>query len=180
MCISRMWQKEVIMMMIPVTVPQSREQTLVSCLQQVAAPSFALSPFFFANLPLSPSVNANYKPFMDARYAFPRLVNTSVARAYKEELALLLPSLAEVNHELLALIHASKKKIPLAVDLHFYYPTLWRRDIDNGEKILIDCIFHYLQVNDNRIVDKHSLKSIDRVHPHVEVSVRCLTMQKGA
>jgi Holliday junction resolvase RusA-like endonuclease len=47
-------------------------------------------------------------------------------------------------------------------------------DVDAGEKAAIDAVFHYLTLNDNLVVDKHTTKEVDREDPRVEVELRCV------
>jgi Holliday junction resolvase RusA-like endonuclease len=67
-----------------------------------------------------------------------------------------------------------KSKTPLAVRLKFYFPTLWKRDIDGGEKHVIDAAFRHLGLNDTLVLDLHVTKEADREDPRCEIEICCL------
>lgn len=62
---------------------------------------------------------------------------------------------------------------PLAFSVRFFFTTALRRDLDSGLKITQDAICEGLGLNDNRIVETHLYKSVDKLHPRIEV---CLTL----
>ncbi len=51
----------------------------------------------------------------------------------------------------------------------FYLRTALRRDLDSGLKITQDAICEALELNDNRVVEIHLHKKIDRNDPRLEV-----------
>jgi len=61
---------------------------------------------------------------------------------------------------------------PLALDLHFYFASELRRDIDGGLKITQDAVCEALGINDNRIVEVTLRKEKDAVSPRMELSLR--------
>lgn len=62
----------------------------------------------------------------------------------------------------------------LCLFVNFYFKTPLRRDLDGGLKILQDTICEALGMNDNRVVDIHLVKRVDRQRPRVEVQVEAL------
>jgi crossover junction endodeoxyribonuclease RusA len=60
---------------------------------------------------------------------------------------------------------------PLAFSVRFFFTTALRRDVDSGLKIAQDAICEGLGLNDNRIVETHLYKSVDKLHPRIEVSL---------
>jgi Holliday junction resolvase RusA-like endonuclease len=118
-----------------------------------------------AVLPLPPGINASYKSGKGKFYGSPELVS------FKDEAYYALRACGGLVWPLIHEVQASKKKIPLAVSIVFYFPTLWKRDIDGGEKAAIDAVFNYIGLNDNLIVDKHTRKMVDRSNPRCEIAV---------
>lgn len=60
---------------------------------------------------------------------------------------------------------------PLAFSIRFVFTTPLRRDLDSGLKITQDAVCEGLGLNDNRIVETHLYKTVDRTNPHIEVSL---------
>jgi len=118
-----------------------------------------------AVLPLPPGINASYKSGKGKFYGSPELAR------FKDEAYYALRECGGLVWPLIHEVQASKKKIPLAAAIDFYYPTLWKRDIDGGEKAVIDALFDYIALNDNLIVDKHTRKLVDRANPRCEISI---------
>ncbi|HEY7418745.1 MAG TPA: RusA family crossover junction endodeoxyribonuclease, partial [Ktedonobacteraceae bacterium] len=58
--------------------------------------------------------------------------------------------------------------------ISFYFPTLWKKDVDGGEKHIIDAVFQHLELNDNLNVEIHVYKFADRDEPRVEVELCCV------
>ena len=63
------------------------------------------------------------------------------------------------------------KSSPLAFSIRFFFTTALRRDLDSGLKITQDAICEGLGINDNRIVETHLYKIVDKLHPRIEVSL---------
>jgi len=57
----------------------------------------------------------------------------------------------------------------LALAIHFYFTSPLRRDVDGGLKIAQDALCEGLGINDNRIVETHLYKHIDKDNPRIEV-----------
>lgn len=118
-----------------------------------------------AILPLPPGINASYKSGRGKFYGSPEL------KGFKDEAYYALRESGIFDWLSIHKMLESKKKTPLAAAIDFYFPTLWKRDIDGGEKAVIDVIFDYIALNDNMIVDKHTRKLVDRDNPRCEVSL---------
>ncbi|MYA28923.1 MAG: RusA family crossover junction endodeoxyribonuclease [Nitrospira sp. SB0666_bin_27] len=56
----------------------------------------------------------------------------------------------------------------MTLTIHFYFPTLLRRDIDGGLKIAQDALCEAMNLNDNRIMEIHLYKTLDRDNPRLE------------
>jgi crossover junction endodeoxyribonuclease RusA len=59
----------------------------------------------------------------------------------------------------------------LALSIRFYFTSALRRDVDGGLKIAQDALCEGLGINDNRIVETHLYKHVDRDNPRIEVSL---------
>lgn len=73
-------------------------------------------------------------------------------------------------------LSAGKYKVPLVADIKFYFPTLWKRDLDGCEKHVIDSTGKFLKlegfnINDNTIVEKRTRKFVDASNPRCEISL---------
>ena len=53
--------------------------------------------------------------------------------------------------------------------IRFYFTSALRRDVDGGLKIAQDALCEGLGLNDNRIVETHLYKHVDRTNPRIEV-----------
>ena len=62
---------------------------------------------------------------------------------------------------------------PLALTIRFFFVSL-RRDLDGGLKIAQDAICEGLGLNDNRIIETHLYKQVDKADPRIEVSLSFL------
>jgi crossover junction endodeoxyribonuclease RusA len=122
----------------------------------------------YATLPIPPGINASYKIARHGRSH--RLCATPELELFKQLaiLALIDQQYKKIDRGQLGLIDQSKEKIPLALEIDFYYPTLWRHDVDSGVKAVQDILLKHLGLNDNRIVDLHVRKFADRENPRVE------------
>ena len=59
----------------------------------------------------------------------------------------------------------------LTLTIHFYFPTLLRRDLDGGLKIAQDALCEAMGLNDNRIMEIHLYKALDRDNPRLECTL---------
>ena len=63
---------------------------------------------------------------------------------------------------------------PLALTIRFFFASALRRDLDGGLKIAQDAICEGLGLNDNRIIETHLYKQVDKADPRMEVSLSFL------
>src|SRR5579859_938574 len=125
-----------------------------------------LHAFFAGRMDLPPGVNASYRPGSKT------LLDTPEEAEFKRDAALLL-SQGYHDYALINAIRASRRKVPLKVNLHFYFKTMWKRDIDGGIKAALDAVFGRLELNDNLIVDLHVTKHVDDQKPRTEIEFYC-------
>jgi crossover junction endodeoxyribonuclease RusA len=60
---------------------------------------------------------------------------------------------------------------PLALSIRFFFTSALRRDVDGGLKIAQDALCEGLGLNDNRIIETHLYKQVDRTRPRIEVTL---------
>jgi len=60
---------------------------------------------------------------------------------------------------------------PLALSIRFYFTSPLRRDVDGGLKIAQDALCEGIGLNDNRIVETHLYKDVDRSHPRIQIAL---------
>lgn len=130
-----------------------------------------VEPFFKATFPLSPSVNGSFETNHNAQfYGSPAL------KQFKKDAKVVLASQrSQQNWDIINAMKESKAKVPLAMDITFYFPTLYRRDCSGPIKASEDAVFNFIGINDNRVVRIVNEKYADRDNPRVEVSVRVCT-----
>ncbi|MFB3071566.1 MAG: RusA family crossover junction endodeoxyribonuclease [Nitrospirales bacterium] len=128
-------------------------------------PLVTLTPTRFAfELPLPPSINSQYATVNGRR------VLSSTGRRYKAAIAqILLGALAQSPNRATFLNAAQSHYLTLSI--HFYFPTLLRRDLDGGLKIAQDALCEAMGINDNRIVEIHLYKSLDRESPRLDCAL---------
>jgi crossover junction endodeoxyribonuclease RusA len=119
-----------------------------------------------ATLPLPPGINASYKTGNGKFYG------SSELKQFKEEAHYVLVACG-FNNPVIDEIKASKRKVPLTLQIDFFFETLYKRDVDGGVKAVQDAVFQPIGLNDNLvkrlIVEKHA----DRDNPRCEVSLSC-------
>ena len=114
-------------------------------------------------LPLPPSINRQYATVNGRR------VLSSTGRRYKETIAQLLMAVASSSGW-----HAFLQKAQehcLALTVHCCFPTLLRRDLDGGLKITQDAVCEAMGLNDNRVMEIHLYKTVDRDNPRLECTL---------
>jgi len=113
-------------------------------------------------LPVPPSVNHQYATVNGRRLL------SSTGRAYKAQVGQLVwLKLAQSAHR--ATLLAQLQSEWLALSIRFYFTSALRRDVDGGLKIAQDALCEGLGINDNRIVETHLYKHIDKDNPRIEV-----------
>lgn len=130
-------------------------------------PSVVTSHAFVVTLPVPPSINHQYATVNGRRLL------SSVGRAYKTSVG---------QHVWLALAQSPagfslRERLqsgPLALSIRFFFASALRRDLDGGLKIAQDAICEGLGLNDNRIIETHLYKQVDKADPRIEVSLSLL------
>ena len=113
-------------------------------------------------LPVPPSVNHQYATVNGRRLI------SSAGRAYKAQVGQLVwLKLAQSTHR--ATLLAQLQSEWLALSIRFYFTSALRRDVDGGLKIAQDALCEGLGINDNRIVETHLYKHVDKDNPRIEV-----------
>lgn len=128
-----------------------------------------------ATLPLPPGLNKSYKTatrYINGQYRS-ILAKTNEAAMFEQEAFLRLNG-AMRNNAVIDRVRTStgKDKLGVAVELCYYFRTLWRRDVDGGDKAALDVIFRHMGINDNRVLDLHVRKRVDSEKPRLEATVR--------
>jgi len=115
-------------------------------------------------LPVPPSVNHQYATVNGRRLI------SSAGRAYKAQVGQLVwLKLAQSTHRTTLLAQLQSEWLALSV--RFYFTSALRRDVDGGLKIAQDALCEGLGINDNRIVETHLYKHIDKDNPRIEVQL---------
>lgn len=132
-------------------------------------PVSLIRPFISGVLSLPPGINGSYRPGSARR----PIVGTKALHQFKNDAAL---QLTQVYHDWpqINVIQASQVKVPMRMDIYFYFETLWKRDIDGGVKAVMDAVFEHLQLDDVLVVEQPTFKRADRHNPRVEFEVCCL------
>ena len=113
-------------------------------------------------LPVPPSVNHQYATVNGRRLL------SSTGRSYKAQVGQLVwLTLTAMPHRAALLSHLQSNS--LALSIRFYFTTALRRDVDGGLKIAQDALCEGLGLNDNRIVETHLYKYVDRTNPRIEI-----------
>jgi len=116
-------------------------------------------------LPVPPSINHQYATVNGRRLL------SSTGRAYKAQVGQLV-WLALLNSPDRAALLSQLQIASLALSIRFYFTSALRRDVDGGLKIAQDALCEGLGVNDNRIVETHLYKHVDKANPRIEVSLK--------
>lgn len=123
---------------------------------------------FALTLPVPPSINHQYATVKGRRLL------SSAGRNYKAQVGQLVwLSLAETPQR--AALVSQLQASSLALTIRFYFSSALRRDVDGGLKIAQDALCEGLGVNDNRIVETHLYKHVDKANPRIEVSLATTT-----
>lgn len=115
-------------------------------------------------LPVPPSINHQYATVQGRR------VLSSAGRTYKQHVGQQLwLALSQSPHKR-ALVHRLQTE-PLALSIRFYFTSPLRRDVDGGLKIAQDALCEGIGLNDNRIVETHLYKDVDRTNPRIQIAL---------
>lgn len=113
-------------------------------------------------LPVPPSVNHQYATVNGRRLI------SSAGRAYKAQVGQLVwLKLAQSTHRAALLARLQSEWLTLSI--RFYFTSALRRDVDGGLKIAQDALCEGLGINDNRIVETHLYKYVDKSNPRIEM-----------
>lgn len=124
--------------------------------------------FFAGRCDLPPGINGSYQPGSERN----PIIGTEKLKQFKKDADLLL-SQGYHDWTLINALRVSKRKVPLQMEIHFFFKSLWKCDIDGGIKSVQDAVFARLGLNDNLVVDLHVSKEADPENPRVEVEVYC-------
>ena len=127
-------------------------------------PSLITSDIFRVTLPVPPSVNHQYATVNGRRLL------SSAGRAYKTYVGQQV-WLALVQSPARCSLWERFQSGPLALSIRFFFASAFRRDLDGGLKIAQDAVCEGLGVNDNRIIETHLYKQVDKANPRIEVSL---------
>ncbi|MCY4613078.1 MAG: RusA family crossover junction endodeoxyribonuclease [Nitrospira sp.] len=114
-------------------------------------------------LPIPPSINRQYATVNGRR------VLSATGRRYKGTVGQLLMT-AGSSSEWHAFLRKAREH-GLALTIRFHFPTLLRRDLDGGLKIAQDALCEAMSLNDNRIMEIHLYKTLDRDNPRLECTL---------
>ncbi len=130
-------------------------------------PSIVTPDALRVTLPVPPSINHQYAT-VNGR----RLLSSS-GRAYKTYVGQQV-WLALAQSPARFSLRGRLQSGPLALTIRFFFASALRRDLDGGLKIAQDAICEGLGLNDNRIIETHLYKEVDKADPRIEVSLSFL------
>lgn len=115
-------------------------------------------------LPVPPSINHQYATVHGRR------VLSSAGRTYKQQAGQQLwLALSQSPHK--QTLMQRLRTEPLALSIRFYFTSSLRRDVDGGLKIAQDALCEGIGINDNRIVETHLYKDVDRTAPRIRIAL---------
>lgn len=115
-------------------------------------------------LPIPPSINHQYATVNGRR------ILSSAGRAYKMHVGQQIWGAVAQSAARASLLDRLRSG-PLALSIRFFFTSALRRDVDGGLKIAQDALCEGLGLNDNRIVETHLYKDLDRSNPRIEVTL---------
>lgn len=125
-------------------------------------------------LPVPPSINQQYATVNGRR------VLSATGRRYKQAIGQLFMATRTTSSPAWHAFLRTAQEQYLTLTIHFYFPTLLRRDIDGGLKIAQDALCEAMHINDNRILEIHLYKALDRDHPRLECRLALATSPRPA
>ncbi len=125
------------------------------------------SDAFKVTLPVPPSINHQYATVNGRRLL------SSAGRAYKTCVGRQV-WLALAQSSAGCSLRDRLQSGPLALSIRFFFASALRRDLDGGLKIAQDAVCEGLGINDNRIIETHLYKQVDKADPRIEVSLSCI------
>ncbi len=130
----------------------------------LTAPATLTSTCLLMTLPLPPSVNHQYATVNGRRLL------SSAGRTYKAHVGQQVWVALSQSPARTELVHRLQSG-PLALSIRFFFTSALRRDVDGGLKIAQDALCQGLGLNDNRIIETHLYKAVDKAHPRMEISL---------
>ncbi len=115
-------------------------------------------------LPVPPSINHQYATVNGRRLL------SATGRAYKTQVGQQV-WLALTQSPFRTRLRDRLRSEPLVISIRFFFASSLRRDLDGGLKITQDAVCEGLGINDNRIVETHLYKHVDKSSPRIEVSL---------
>lgn len=115
-------------------------------------------------LPVPPSINHQYATVNGRRLL------SSAGRTYKTYVSQYV-WLALAQSPVRSSLHNRLRSGPLTLSIRFFFASALRRDLDGGLKIAQDAVCEGLGLNDNRIIETHLYKHVDKADPRIEVSL---------
>jgi crossover junction endodeoxyribonuclease RusA len=113
-------------------------------------------------LPIPPSVNHQYATVNGRRLL------SAHGRSYKALVGQeVLVALSRTPFRLTVLEAFRSRELALCI--RFFFTSRLRRDVDGGLKIAQDALCQGLGINDNRIVETHLYKHVDKSAPRMEI-----------
>ncbi len=145
---------------------RTRKTPVLSTGTFTAATSFSLTDTtLFLVLPVPPSINRQYATVNGRR------VLAAAGRHYKRMVGQLLMASTTSSSPTWHSFRRQAQECALTLTIHFYFPTLLRRDLDGGLKITQDALCEAMNINDNRIMEIHLYKTLDPDHPRLECTL---------
>jgi len=143
---------------------QQPDEISTSAASESAAASCLTTDSLALVLPVPPSVNHQYATVRGRRLL------SAAGRAYKAHVGQIVwLSVAKLPHR--SLLLSRLQSGPLALSIRFYFTSGLRRDVDGGLKIAQDALCEGLGINDNRIIETHLYKQVDKANPRIEVAL---------
>lgn len=143
-------------------VTSTRANRVLVARRQVPASIPQADAIVSLSLPVPPSINHQYATVNGRRLL------SSTGRAYKSQVGKLvwLTLTRSPNRSVLV---SQLQSSPLSLSIRFYFTSALRRDVDGGLKIAQDALCEGLGINDNRIIETHLYKHVDKANPRIEV-----------
>lgn len=143
-------------------VTSTRATRVLGARRQVPASLPQADAIVSLSLPVPPSINHQYATVNGRRLL------SSTGRAYKSQVGKLvwLTLIRSPNRSVLV---SQLQSSPLCLSIRFYFTSALRRDVDGGLKIAQDALCEGLGINDNRIIETHLYKHVDKANPRIEV-----------
>ncbi len=138
-----------------------------TALLKTSHPPLVTSNALAVSLPVPPSINHLYATVNGRRLL------SSAGRAYKMQVGQQV-WLALAQSPARLWLQDRFQSGPLVISIRFFFASSLRRDLDGGLKITQDAVCEGLGINDNRIVETHLYKHVDKANPRIELLLSTL------